>query len=45
MPITGRQLGIDQNSSVEDQLKAGIRLLQYMDSAFAPMCQIEERQK
>lgn len=46
MPITGRQLGIDQNSSVEDQLKAGIRLLQYMDSAFAPyVSNKEERQK
>ena len=46
MPVTARQFGIDRNSSVEEQLKAGIRSLQYMDSAFAPyVSNKEERQK
>jgi len=35
MPGTARHMGVNYNSSAEEQLKGGLKLLHYMDTAFA----------
>lgn len=46
MPVTAAQFGVFQNSSVYEQMRGGLALIHFMDSAFAPFVKDKyEREK
>ncbi|HCB63579.1 MAG TPA: lytic transglycosylase F [Bacteroidales bacterium] len=46
MPGTAQRMGVNYNSNAEEQLKGGLKLLHYMDTAFTPyMDNVAERHK
>jgi membrane-bound lytic murein transglycosylase F len=45
MPNTAKRFGVTQNSSVKQQIRAGVMFIQWLDNLYSDITDIEERQK